>query len=100
MADGRAIVFFDADGGLVEALEGQPASFARQHFGFLQHEWRFGLHRDPEACGLSGSLHMDERGEQRMEMVGIRSNHRNKHRPPDRKWTGELRRDLWTCEDM
>ena len=66
----------------------------RRHFGFLENEWQFNLHRDPGACGQSGCLHVDGRGAQRMEMTGIRSSNRNKHRRPDRKWAGELWRSV------
>ena len=68
-----ALVAYDVDGGLpVEA-----ASYARKHFGFLAKEWAFKLHRHNNESDRSGCLHLDGRGEQRMEMLGIHDRRRN-----------------------
>ena len=73
------LVAYDMEGGLLA----QAASHARERFGFLANEWIFKLDRHNTGCGRSGCLHLDGRGEQRMEMLGIHDRRRNSHKPPD-----------------
>lgn len=75
-----ALVAYSVDGGLPPAA----ASHARSHFGFLAKEWQFVLHRHNNETERSGCLHLDGRGEQRMEMLGLHDRRRNTFQPPDK----------------
>jgi len=75
-----ALVAYSVDGGLPPAA----ASHARSHFGFLAKEWQFVLHRHNNETERSGCLHLDGRGEQRMEMLGVHDRRRNTFQPPDK----------------
>lgn len=87
---GHVLVFFDANGGLVKGLPGEPASLARRHFGFLHDdEWRWLLHRQRAGSGRLGCLHIDGRSRQRMVMMGLRCSLRNKRQRPDGGRSGE-----------
>ena len=70
---------YDIDGGLLEAT----ASLARRHFDFLD-KWSFVLNRHNNESECSGCLHLDGRGDQRMEMLGIHNRLRNAFQPPDK----------------
>jgi len=74
------LVFYDLDGGLDE----ECAAFARGHFSFLHDQWTYRLDRHQHESNRSGCLHVDAKGEQRMEMLGIHSRQRNASRPPER----------------
>ena len=74
------LVFYDMNGGLQQ----QDAALARSHFSFLK-TWQFKLDRHSNESNTTGCLHLDKRGSQRMEMLGIRSRGRNKHHPPNIK---------------
>ena len=97
------LVFYDMDGGLPTAAaaaagagaaaagtsaaaastpDGADAGYARKHFEFLHDGWRFHLDRHAHENGTSGCLHLDRRGEQRMEMLGVRSQRRNAKQVP------------------
>ena len=81
-----ALVAYDVEGGLHPMHgQGEVASHARTHFGFLAKDWDFKLGRHMSKSGRSGCLHLDGRGGQRMEMLGIHDWRRNKHQPPDMK---------------
>ena len=73
------LVMYDIDGGLLEAT----ASLARRHFDFLD-KWSFVLNRHHNESECSGCLHLDGRGDQRMEMLGIHNRLRNAFQPPDK----------------
>ena len=87
------LVFYDINGGLQQ----QDAALARSHFSFLN-TWQFKLDRHSSKSNTTGCLHLDKRGSQRMEMLGIRSRGRNKNHPPNIKrpqihianWSGDL----------
>ena len=74
------LVFYAIDGG----LDDECAAFARSHFHFLHDEWDFLLDRHHSETNRSGCLHVDVKGNQRMEMLGIRSRQRNMSNPPEK----------------
>lgn len=78
------LVAYDMEGG----LPAETASHARRHFDFLANEWGFKLDRHNTESERSGCLHLDGRGEQRMEMLGIHDRRRNLHQPSDRRRPG------------
>jgi hypothetical protein len=82
------LVAYDMKGGLVETLPGNPAAKARSHFRFMYRDWRFHLNRHCGGSGRSGCLHLDQQGEQRMEMLGVHSRRRNVYQPPERTRSG------------
>ena len=65
-------------------LQHQDAELAWLHFSFLK-TWQFKLDRHSTKSNTTGCLHLDKRGSQRMEMLGICSRGRNKHNPPNNK---------------
>ena len=73
------LVAYDMEGG----LSAESASDARAHFEFLA-DWGFKLDRHSTESERSGCLHLDGRGEQRMEMLGVHDRRRNLHQPSDR----------------
>ena len=74
------LVFYSMDGGLDDEL----AAFARSHFSFLHDQWEFKLDRHQNEANRSGCLHVDAKGDQRMEMLGIHSRQRNVSNPPEK----------------
>ena len=54
-----------------------------RHFEFLD-TWSFVLNRHDNESERSGCLHLDGRGDQRMEMLGIHNRLRNAFQPPDK----------------
>ena len=78
------LVAYDMEGG----LSAETASHARKHFDFLTNDWSFKLDRHNTGSERSGCLHLDGRGEQRMEMLGIHDRRRNSHKPPDLRRPG------------
>ena len=78
------LVFYDMEGG----LSNESATFAREHFSFLHEHWSFTLDRHNAGSNRRGCLHLDVRGEQRMEMLGIHSRQRNASLPPDKTRRG------------
>ena len=74
-----ALVAYSVDGGLQPAA----ASHARKHFSYLK-DWKYKLHRHNKETERSGCLHLDGRGEQRMEMLGVHDRRRNTFQPPDK----------------
>jgi hypothetical protein len=88
-----ALVFYDMNGGLQQ----QDAALAQSHFSFLK-TWQFKLDRHSYESNTTGCQHLDKRGNQCMEMLGIRSRGCNKHCPPNIKrpqiqianWSGDL----------
>lgn len=75
------LVAYDVEGGLSEEM----ASHARKQFNFLADDWSFKLNRHNTESERSGCLHLDARGLQRMEMLGIHDRRRNLHQPSDRR---------------
>jgi len=76
------LVFYDMNGGLQQ----QDAELARSHVSFLK-TWQFKLDHHSTKPNTTGCLHLDKKGSQRMEMLGIRSQGRNKHNPPNNNCT-------------
>lgn len=74
------LVFYDMESGLDETC----AAFARGHFNFLHDRWEFKLDRHQHEANRSGCLHVDAKGAQRMEMLGIHSRQRNVNHPPEK----------------
>ena len=83
---GTPVVLYDACGGLglVDRVR-----FARELAPLQDYDWH--LFRQ------TGDLAVDERGKQRMVMVGLRDGRRNKHQPPEkrRKTLHVQNRDSW-----
>jgi hypothetical protein len=75
------LVFYDMEGG----VDDHAAAFARDHFSFLHDDWGFLLDRHCAEANRSGCLHVDAKGRQRMEMLGIHSRRRNVSQPPDKR---------------
>lgn len=69
-------------------LRQESAAFARKHFSFLHEHWSFALDRHKNGTNRRGCLHLDLKGEQRMEMLGIHSRQRNSFQPPDKARRG------------
>jgi hypothetical protein len=63
-------------------LQQQDAALAQLHFSFLK-TWQFKLDRHSTESNTTGFLHLDKRGSQRMEMLGICSQGCNKHHLPN-----------------
>ena len=71
---GRALVIYDSSGGMSKRM----ALRVSHHFGFMHKNWKFtSLDRHASASSRSGCLHLDKRGTQRMEMLGLHGRGRN-----------------------
>jgi hypothetical protein len=78
-------------------MKQQDAALAQSLFSFLK-TCEFKLDRYSRESKLSGCLHLDKRGRQHMDMMGVHNLSHNKHHPPDSKrqqlqianWSGDL----------
>jgi hypothetical protein len=60
------------------------AALAQSHFSFFK-TWQFKMDRHSTESNTTGCLHLDKRGSQCMEMLGICDQGHNKHHPPNIK---------------